>query len=167
MPTLDPAQFPPRPAGPAGGGPTLGDMLPSLEELRQHMVCWRCGAIAYESSPCTEKRGDGPPWRHEFMDRRSMHPWPDWPLAELIELARYLAGKSASSLATAKAFDALVRAGDRIPAPERERQSHRFAAALYANKAAKRIRLLDWVVAEVSRRGSSDPLPAGWKEGQP
>lgn len=122
--------------GPAGPGQT----------------CWRCGEVPPAASPCTEKRGDGPPWRHDFQDRATFHPWRDYVYAELMELGRYLQGKSLSSLATARAFDALVTYGERIGFSAGARQSHVFARALYADKAAKRIRLLDWVMDELEER---------------
>lgn len=155
MPNLDPVQYPPRPAGPAGGGPTLRDVIGADKADYSFMICWRCGAQGYAGGPCTEKRGDGPPWEHQYVNRTQIiDPWArhGYGLEELIDLARYLAGKSMSSLATARAFRALVDNADRLGLSKRERDSHLFATALYADKAAKRTRLLDWAVDAIELR---------------
>ena len=135
-----------RPPGPAGG--------PAID-VSADLLCWRCGADYPPTSPCTEKRGDGPPWHHAYLERsKSIDPWRvhGYGDAELLNLARYLAGKSLSSLATAKAFGALVAYGDRMGFEPAQRQSHMFAATLYAQKATKRIRLLDWVLDAIDER---------------
>lgn len=141
------------PGLPAGGGQTLGDVLGGpMEQVFRDRMCWRCGAVPFESTPCTEKRGNGPPWQHEFYDRQLDHPWVDWPLTELYDLAVYLSGKARSSLATAQAFQALASHAAELGYSRTRRWSFRFATGLYQEKANKRIRLLDWAIDEYERR---------------
>jgi hypothetical protein len=123
-----------------------GDPLPA------NAVCWRCGAVPATSSPCTEKRGAGPPWQHEFLDRESARPWGDYRLDELYMLTAYLEGKARSSLYTALSFKALVARGRELGFSRTQRYQHKFAQALYAEKATKRLRLLTWSIEEYERR---------------
>lgn len=112
---------------------------------RTASVCWRCGATPGDESPCTEKRGEGPPWQHDFRDRAS-DPWVDWPTEEVHQLALYLGLKATSSLRTAFAFDGLTKHAADMGISRATRYQYALAAQLYAQKATKRTRLLDWAM---------------------
>lgn len=133
----------------AGDAPDLPG--PGQQVIRRK-ICWRCGATPATSSPCTEKRGDGPPWRHQFLDRDLDHPWTDWDLDDLEALCLYLGGKARSSLLTATAFGDLVDNAKLLRLSRARVSGHMFARGLYREKAAKRILLFDWALAEFERR---------------
>lgn len=149
-----------RPRGPAGGGPTLADVVMAPHRARDHaryprlyrtaeqgnspihpQVCWACGAD-WRGAPlsgCTEKR-NAKPWRHNFLRPGIDHPWRDWPFEDLVAFSEYLRLKAAGSLAAVRAWQAV---------PGESGAAVDYAVELYSEKAVKRIRLLEWVLREL------------------
>lgn len=112
------------------------------------LVCWRCGASQRKGAPlsgCTEKRGTGQPWAHEYFDPELVDPWRDLPTMEILSLATYLQLKATGSLATVETWTAMWTEG------QRDGQIG-YAIALYREKAEKRARLLGWALDVLERR---------------
>jgi len=117
------------------------------------LVCWRCGAASEDGAPlsgCTEKRGPGRPWAHDYKKPGTDHPWAADSDQDLVDLVDYLAMKATGSWMTCLAFGEL------------ETLAGRYAEELYREKAMKRGRLLRWAIGELTirihRRLSSDPI---------
>jgi hypothetical protein len=107
----------------------------------EDVACCRCGASALGApmTECTEKRGEGPPWEHEYR-RTTGDPWrTTLNDTDLLEQAAYLATKAYSSLKTAAAFA-------ECQGPDS------YAAQLYREKSDKRLRLLAWTVKVIEAR---------------
>lgn len=169
----------PRLAGKPGERVFPGDeKQPNFAPTR---VCFRCGASSWKGAPlsgCSEKRGTGVPWKHEYYYPERDDPfrmpidastdyaeWRRMTLAELIAFARYLGLKSQGSLSAAISWTAIR---DTF-APGPDDRAIQYAIALYREKAEKRGRLMSWVLNVIDRRlaaGETIPEPELEEEGE-